>query len=68
MDWIGTNPEFYKSIKESDEGEKEDEDENNDDSDHRIVHYDKVNSSTIIDAVITDIVRHNPVDCLADLY
>jgi hypothetical protein len=68
MDQIGTNPEFYKNIKGSDEGEKEDEDENNNDSDHGIVHYDEVNSSTTIDAVIADIIGRDPVDCLADIY
>jgi hypothetical protein len=70
LERIGTDKEFYRSLKGEDKGEEEEDndDDNEDDSDNGVIHYDEIDSSKTIDAVIADVIKCTPADCLADIY
>jgi hypothetical protein len=70
---IGTDKEFYKSLKGQDKGEEEengdeDDSDNGDDCDDGMVYYDGIDSSNTIGAAIKDVIKHTPANCLAEIY
>jgi len=69
LERIGTDKEFYRSLKGEDNGgEEEDDGDNSNDGDNGMVYYDEIDSSKTIDATIADVLTCTPADCLADIY
>jgi len=64
---VGTDQEFYKSLKRGDDGDAE-ADQGDIDNDDGVVCYDEIDSSKTVNEAIQDIIESAPADCLVDIY
>jgi hypothetical protein len=64
---VGTDQEFFQSLKRVDDGEEE-ADQGDGGNDDGMVCYDEIDSSKTINEAIQDIVESAPAGCLADIY
>ena len=67
FEWIGTDQEFYQSLRRAEDDIAEDDEESIDNGDGMVC-YDGINSSKTINEAIQDIVASAPANCLADIY
>lgn len=69
LERIAKDPEFYKSLNRMDEGGEEEDQESDDENggDGKVC-YDEIDSSKTIDEAVTEIIKSNPADSLADIY